>query len=283
MRLALLTALTMCAFAANSILTRMAIEGGGIDPAAFALVRVASGALMLGLLAWLRGGGLPLLRRSRVPGALSLALYMIGFSLAYLTLDAGLGALILFGVVQITMFAHGAFRAERPGNRQLGGAAVAFGGLVLALWPGEAAGAANPAGAALMVLAGFGWAAYTIAGRRAADPLAATAANFTLCLPLLLPLLAWASLDASAQGVALAVICGALTSGLGYALWYSVLPRMGGSTAAIVQLSVPVIALLAGAALLREFPAASVLLAAALVVGGIAWAITAPAAPAGRR
>ena len=282
MRLALLTALTMIAFAANSILTRMAVEGGHIDPSAFALVRVASGAGVLGCLILLRGGGLPLARRNRLPGAFSLTAYMIGFSLAYLTLDAGVGGLVLFGVVQITMFAHGALTGAAPGARQLGGAAVAFAGLAIALWPGAATGS-DPTGAALMVIAGLGWAAYTIIGRGATDPLAATAANFILCLPILLVLLVGTGLRWGPTGVALGVLCGGLTSGLGYALWYTVLPHLQGATAAIVQLSVPIIAILAGALLLGEPLGVGLLLSAVLVVGGIAWAISERSAPAGRR
>lgn len=276
MRLILLTALTMCAFAANSVLTRTAVEGGHLSPAAFALVRVAAGAAMLGILAIWRGSALPLMRLTRLPGAISLTAYMVGFSLAYLTLDAGLGALILFGVTQITMFGHSAATGQPPDGRQMAGAIIAFGGLVLVLWPGEGS-VTDPAGAALMVLAGLGWAAYTIAGRGAADPLAATAANFVLCLPMLAVflLIMGISPEGDAWGIALAVLCGAITSGLGYALWYTVLRQMRGTTAAVVQLSVPVIAIAAGAVLLDEQIEPLVLLAAALVVGGIGWAVTA--------
>ena len=274
MRLILLTALTMCAFAANSVLTRAAVEGGHLGPGAFAVLRVASGAMMLGAIAAWRGNALPLMRRARLPGMISLTLYMVGFSLAYVTLDAGLGALILFGVTQITMFAHAALFAQRPDLRQISGAGIAFAGLVVVLWPG-ADSVTDPVGAGLMVAAGIGWAAYTIAGRGAADPLAATGANFILCLPVLALLLAGSAWAWDPVGVALAVVCGAVTSGLGYALWYAVLRQMRGPTAAVVQLSVPVIAIAAGALLLGEGVTPSVVLAAALVVGGIGWAVTA--------
>lgn len=274
MRLILLTLLTMCAFAANSLLTRAAVEGGHIGPGAFAVLRVAAGAAMLGAIAIWRGVSLPLLRRERVLGALSLTAYMVGFSLAYLTLDAGLGALILFGVTQITMFGHAAVTGRVPSMQRLIGAGVAFAGLVLVLWPSDA-NTNDPVGAALMCIAGLGWAAYTIAGRGAADPLATTGANFILCLPLLAVLLFWSGLEADATGLLLAVVCGAVTSGLGYALWYSVLTRMRGTTAAVVQLSVPVIAIAAGAVLLGEGVAPIVGIAAILVVGGIGWSVTA--------
>lgn len=273
MRLFLAITLTMIAFAANSVLTRLAIGGGFIDPSGFALVRVVSGALVLGMIISLRGGGLPLLRRNRIPGALSLAVYLVGFSLAYLTLDAGLGALILFGVVQVSMFLHGTLHGTAPTVRQLTGGGVAFIGLLCALWPGPG-GVADPVGAALMVFAGLGWAAYTIIGRNAQDPLAATSANFLLCIPILLILLTGTGLTFSATGVAIGILCGGLTSGLGYALWYSVLPKIQGATAAIVQLSVPVIAIVAGAVLLGEEIGLIVGFATVLVVGGIAWSIT---------
>ncbi len=274
MRLILLTVLTMCAFAANSVLTRAAVEGGHLGPGAFSILRVAAGAAMLGGIAAWRGISLPLLRRARLSGAISLTAYMVGFSLAYLTLDAGLGALILFGVTQITMFTHGAVTGQPPKKRQLAGAGIAFSGLLLVLWPG-AGSVADPLGAGLMVLAGLGWAAYTIAGREAADPLAATGANFILCLPLLAVLLIGSDFSGDWWGVVLALLCGAVTSGLGYALWYNVLRQMHGATVAIVQLSVPVIAIVAGAVLLGEAVPLVVVLAAGLVVGGIGWAVTA--------
>lgn len=274
MRLIFLTILTMCAFAANSLLTRAAVEGGHIDPGTFAVLRVAAGAAMLGGIALWRGISLPLFRRGRIAGAASLTVYMAGFSLAYLTLDAGLGALILFGVTQITMFGHAAVTGHPPTIRQLSGAAVAFCGLVLVLWPG-AGNVTDPLGAILMCLAGLGWAAYTIAGRGAADPLAATGASFVLCLPVISLLLIISGFEADAWGIVLAVFSGAVTSGLGYALWYSVLRQMQGATAAVVQLSVPVIAIAAGALLLGEAVTGVVLVAAAMVVGGIGWAVTA--------
>ncbi|KIN68625.1 DMT family transporter [Sulfitobacter donghicola] len=274
MRLILLTVLTMCAFAANSLLTRAAVDGGHLGPGAFAIVRVAAGALMLsGIVLW-QGKALPLFNRTRLVGAISLTAYMFGFSLAYSTLDAGLGALILFGVTQIAMFTHSGVTAAKPTARQLSGAALAFAGLLLVLWPSTEA-TTDPIGAGLMILAGLGWAAYSIVGRSSADPLAASAANFVLCLPILTILLFNSDFSGDAQGILLAVISGAVTSGLGYALWYNVLRQMQGTTAAIVQLSVPVIAIVAGAALLGEAVSGTVLVAAALVVGGIGWAVSA--------
>jgi drug/metabolite transporter (DMT)-like permease len=274
MQIVVLTMLAMFAFAANSVLTRMAIDGGYIDPSGFAIIRVAAGALVLGMILSLRSAGLPLLRRNRVSGAISLAVYVIGFSLAYLTLDAGLGALILFGVVQITMFAHSTWAGVTPSRRQLIGASVAFVGLLLVLWPGPGGGA-DLIGAILMIAAGIGWAIYSIIGRNAQDPLADTAANFLLCLPIVLVLLAGTGLTFSFAGAGLAILCGGLTSGLGYALWYRVLPLMQASVAAVVQLSVPIIAIIAGAFLLGESVGWLLAIAATLVVGGIALALSA--------
>ncbi|GHG98887.1 DMT family transporter [Pseudodonghicola xiamenensis] len=266
-----LVALTMIAFAANSLLTRWAVESGAISPVGFAAIRVAAAAAILVPLAWLRGYHLPLTQRYRWIGVLSLAAYMIGFSLAYRTLDAGVGALVLFGVVQIAIFAGAALIGAPLGMRQMLGAVVAFGGLLWVLWPAGGAGV-SLAGAAAMIVAGLGWGVYTLAGRAEAQPLAGTAANFLLALPLcLLPLaLGLGGASLAPLGIVLAVISGAVTSGLGYALWYALLPRLAASTAATVQLSVPVIALIAGAALLGEVPGLRLLLGASVVLGGIA-------------
>ncbi|WP_299624723.1 DMT family transporter [uncultured Tateyamaria sp.] len=281
MRLILLTCLTMIAFASNSVLNRMAVDSGAIDPSSFAMIRVLSGALALCMILTVRGGGLPLWAPGRAMGAISLAAYMIGFSLAYATLDAGLGALILFGTVQVTMFGWSALRGAQPTMRQLTGAGVAFAGLLLVLWPRDWGGG-DASGTILMVIAGLGWAAYTLAGKGARDPLAATAANFVVAMPLLAVLLVGSGLHAAPSGVALAIVSGAVTSGLGYALWYFVLPQLEGQTAAIVQLSVPIIAILAGALLLGEPITFIIVIAAVLVLGGIALAVTSPKAQADR-
>ena len=276
MRLVLLTSLAMIAFAANSVLNRLAVDAGGIDPRSFALIRVMSGALMLALLALARRKSLPLRAPARIVGAGALALYMVGFSAAYLTLDAGLGALILFGVVQMTMFAVSALTGTPASGRQIVGAGIAFGGLDWVLWPGGAV-VADAGGIVLMAAAGVGWAFYTLAGRREPDALSATAANFCYAAPL--TLVAWlvigGAVMVSPVGVALAVVSGSVTSGLGYALWYSILPRLSPSLAATVQLSVPVISLGGGVALLCEGASERVLLGGALVIGGIALIIQA--------
>ena len=270
MRLFLLTALTMLAFAANSVLNRWAVGPGHIGAVEFAVIRLVSGAVMLAVLVlWQRGGLAWPGKRGRVAGVLGLSAYLLGFSLAYRGLDAGTGALVLFGTVQVTMFAGAlASREAVPGRRWLG-AALALGGLALIAAPGAVA----LVPLALMAAAGVGWGLYSLAGRGASDPLAATAWNFLLSVPLVLPLgLALGVAAPDGLGVALAVVSGAVTSGLGYALWYAILPRLGAARAAVAQLTVPVIAALGGAVLLAEPPGLRFWLAAALVLGAVALA-----------
>lgn len=279
MRRALLVALTMTAFASNSLLNRMAVDGGYADPGGFAVLRVLAGAIMLVLLVRAQGRAMSFLTRQRWVGAGMLALYMVGFSAAYRSLDAGLGALILFGVVQITIFMIAAAQGAGPSARQIVGAAIAFGGLVVVLDPGQAPATALT-GAAFMIAAGIGWGIYTLAGRGEPDALAATAANFCLALPLTLaaPLLAGAAVQITWTGAALAVVSGALTSGLGYALWYALLPGLAAPVAAILQLSVPVIAVIGGVLLLGETAGFRLLAGAVLVLGGIGLSLRRPKA-----
>lgn len=274
MRLILLVCLAMAAFAANSILNRLALTGGGMGPASFASVRLAAGAAMLATLVWARTGRFRPVPtgqgRLRAFGAATLAIYMIGFSYAYLTLQAGTGALILFGGVQVTMFAGALALREPVPPRRWAGAALALAGLAVLAAPGIG-GAQDPWGAALMAAAAVGWGLYSLAGRRAGDPLAATAGNFVLALPLALLVLLALPGDGrvTGAGLAAAAVSGAVTSGLGYALWYAVLPRLPASVAAVAQLTVPVLAALAGAALLAEVPGPRFWAAAALVIAGV--------------
>ncbi|WP_424965157.1 DMT family transporter [Dinoroseobacter sp. S375] len=269
-RLFALVALTMTAFAANSLLNRAALAEAGIGPAAFAAIRLAAGALMLVVLAR-RRGPLGLTSPGRWIGVLSLTAYMLGFSFAYLSLDAGLGALILFGGVQITMFAGALLARDTVPLARWLGAGMALAGLALLLWPG-AVGRPDPLGLGLMMIAAVGWGIYSLHGRGSRAPLADTAANFLLALPLgLLAWLVWASSDPlTLPGVVLAVVSGALTSGLGYALWYAVLPSLGATRAAVAQLTVPVIAALGGLILLGEAVTWLTGLATLLVLGGVA-------------
>ncbi len=277
MRLVLLTALTMIAFAANSILNRFAVGSGAIDPGTFAIVRVFSGAGMLSVLVLMNRGQMEFLSGRRMIGGGSLSLYLVGFSLAYMTLDAGAGALILFGVVQMTMFATTALSGAPPSVRQLIGAGVAFAGLAWVLWPSQGA-LVDPVGAALMTAAGIGWGFYTLVGRQESDALSGTAANFVVALPItLVSILAISgSRVFTAEGLALALISGAVTSGLGYALWYRVLPHLAAAVAGSADVIVPIIALLAGALLLGEALTWDLAIGAMLVLGGIAFASLRP-------
>jgi drug/metabolite transporter (DMT)-like permease len=275
MRLAALTALVMTAFAANSILNRMAVGPGLIGATDFALIRAVAGAAMLAALVVLRQSSLPLLSTRRIPGALGLAVYLVGFSLAYLAIDAGIGALILFGGVQLTMFAGALLAGEAMAARRWIGAGLAMAGLAWLVWP--VGDVALPWLATLaMLAAALGWGIYSLVGRRATDPLAETAANFVLAAPLCaVALLAWpgAGVDMTTQGVLLAILSGAVTSGLGYALWYAVLPKLEASVSGLVQLSVPVIAMAGGVLLLNEAVTPRMIGAAVLTLGGIAYGL----------
>jgi drug/metabolite transporter (DMT)-like permease len=284
MRLFLLTALTMLAFAANSVLNRWAVGAGWIGPLDFAYIRLLSGA---GMLALILGARLLLRREVLWPqgwpilfGVGGLLLYLIGFSLAYLNLDAGTGALVLFGSVQVTMFAGAVLARESLPARRWLGAALAMSGLIYLAAPslGEASFGAPMV---VMAAAGIGWGVYSLAGRKQRDAQAATAVNFILAVPVMVFLVSGVlgpvggllgDTEDPMRGTILAVLSGAVTSGLGYALWYAILPRLGAARAAVAQLTVPIIAALSGAVLLAELPGLRFWLAAVLVLGGVALA-----------
>lgn len=272
MRLILLTTVTMIAFAANSVLNRMALADGAIGPASFALIRLAAGALTLIGLGLITGRGFPLRRMARVGPALALAVYMLGFSFAYIRLDAGLGALLLFAGVQVTMFAGAFLLGDAMPVRRILGAVIAFAGLVVLLWPTGPA-AAPLVSCLFMLAAAVGWGLYSLWGRGVSDPLSATSVNFVLALPVAAVVFLTLPDGAQTRGIVLAVISGAVTSGLGYALWYAILPSLGPSRAAVAQLTAPVIAVLGGMALLGEALSLRVLLAALLVLGGVAFSL----------
>ncbi|MFN4159829.1 MAG: EamA family transporter [Gemmobacter sp.] len=280
MRLFLLTALTMTAFAANSILNRMAVAGGEMDAAGFAVVRVVAGAVVLAALVAWRGGVVWPGWRGRAAGVAGLVLYLFGFSLAYGGLDAGTGALILFGAVQVTMFAGALVSRDVVPARRWAGAGVAVLGLVVLLWPGGGAGP-DPVHTAQMAAAGVGFGIFSLAGRGARDALSATAANFVLAVPVMVLGAVVLPMDiatASPRGLGLAVVSGAVTSGLGYALWYAILPALGASRAGVAQLTVPVIAAAGGALILAEPVGMRLVAGGALVLGGVLWASLAPRA-----
>ncbi|MBS0538152.1 MAG: DMT family transporter [Proteobacteria bacterium] len=267
-RVVLLTALAMLAFAGNSLLCRIALRDTAIDPASFTALRIGSGALILALL--LRSRGARPATGGSWMAALALFSYAAFFSFAYRELSAATGALLLFGAVQMTMMGFGLFSGERLGGIKLVGLAVALGGLVALLLPGLSAPPA--AGAALMAAAGISWGVYSILGKSLGEPIAATGGNFMRALPfaaaLALTAVNHSSIDL--HGAAYAIASGAVTSGLGYVIWYAALPSLKATQAAIVQLSVPAIAALGGALLLAEPITGRLLLASAAILGGIA-------------
>jgi drug/metabolite transporter (DMT)-like permease len=277
MRTALLTGLALAAFAANSVLCRLALEGGGIDAASFSTLRLASGAATLVLVAGLTRGFSPRGRGgSWLSGAL-LFLYAVPFSFAYLSLGAGTGALILFGAVQATMIVAALRSGERPRPLEWLGLASAIAGLVYLVSPGLAA--PSPGGSALMALAGAAWGLYSLRGRGSVDPVSATTDNFLRSLPfaLLVSLLLLSRLEISPMGTWLAMASGAVTSGLGYVIWYAALRGLSATQAATVQLAVPMLAALGGVLLLSERVSLRLVLGGVLILGGVGLAL------AGRR
>ncbi len=266
---ALLTVLAMLAFAANSVLCRLALRDGAIDPATFTVIRLVSGALVLWAIVRIRSPQVP--GRGNWPSALALLAYAAGFSFAYLDLTAATGALLLFGAVQATMTGAGLARGERFAAVQVAGLALAAGGLVWLLLPGL--DAPPVIAATLMLAAGVAWGIYSLRGRAAGDPTAVTAGNFLRAAPLSLLLLPLAWTSPLPSGVLMAIASGALASGVGYAIWYSALPRLRASSAATVQLSVPLLAAIAGIVLLGEPPTLRLALAGVAILGGIALVV----------
>lgn len=264
----------MAAFASNSLLTRGALGHNLIDAPSFTLIRLMTGAAMLALL--LRT------RRRHAAGAGSwasgtaLAGYAVGFTLAYTRIGAGVGALLLFAAVQVTMILNGLVRGERPYVRDWIGFALAMTGLLWLTLPG--ANRPDMEGALLMIVAGVCWGAYSIAGRRSGDPMAATAGNFwrsaLLAAIVLGPLVSPSRITPG--GALLASASGALASGVGYTIWYSVLPALGAFRAALVQLTVPVLTGLGAALLLGESITQRLLIAAALVGAGVGLGLRKP-------
>ena len=279
-RTVLLTVVAMLAFAANSLLCRLALGQELIDAASFTTVRVLSGAVTLALIVLLR-------RRGRDRGKADwrtvamLFTYMAFFSFAYLSLGAGTGALILFGAVQLTMFIVALSEGEHFPLLSWVGLTLAVLGLIYLVLPGVSA--PDPLGAVLMAVAGIAWGFYSLLGRGAADPLETTARNFVYSVPLVLlvSLFFFRDFSSSSNGLALAVVSGAITSGCGYVIWYAALPSLTATRAATVQLSVPVIAAFGGVVLLSEQITLRLLLASAATLGGVAIVLAqrAPKAP----
>jgi len=270
-RIIALTALAMMAFAGNSLLCRLALKHTAIDAASFTTLRMISGALMLWLVVRIS-------RRSQRgkgswPSALALFVYAAGFSYAYVSLPAATGALLLFGAVQATMIGHGIWAGERLRQPQVAGLILACGGLVGLLLPGLSA--PPLVGTLLMLTAGVAWGVYSLRGKGAGDPTRVTAGNFLRAVPIAaavsLFMLNGSSLDNA--GFWYAIASGALTSGIGYAIWYTALPALKATQAATVQLSVPVIAAAGGILFLGEPITLRLTLASTAILGGIALVI----------
>jgi drug/metabolite transporter (DMT)-like permease len=271
MQTAIYTILALIAFAANSVLCRVALRSGAIDPASFSTIRFASGALTLLLISSFTG------KRALPAGSWASAgilfLYAIPFSFAYTRLSAAAGALILFGVVQLTMITAGLWKGERPRPLQWLGMGLSIAGLAYLLLPGV--GTPSWSGASLMSLAGFGWGAYSLRGRGAASPLAQTTSNFVRSVPLILSvsLLTIPQFHIEGIGALFALMSGVVASGAGYVIWYSALRGLTATRAAVVQLAVPVLAAAGGIAFLGEILSTRLIIAAVMVLGGIGLAL----------
>lgn len=266
----------MVAFAANSLLCRLALAGNAIDPASFTTIRLVSGAMALWLVAGVRGRA----KESQNPGhrgdwvsAAMLFLYAIAFSFAYVSLSAGMGALLLFGSVQATMILAGLSSGERPHAIQWAGLCIALGGLFCLVLPGLTA--PPLVGSALMATAGIAWGVYSLRGRGKSDPVAVTTDNFIRSVPLVLvislPMLQ--RLNWTPRGLLLAIISGSLTSGMGYVIWYAALRGLSATRAATVQLSVPVLAAVGGVIILSESISLRFVLSATAILGGVLMAV----------
>jgi drug/metabolite transporter (DMT)-like permease len=273
----------MLAFAANSIFARLALGTAEIDAAGYTGVRMLAGASTLTLLLMYQRRRLAIgeafRTRSRWVTAAALFGYAIAFSYAYQYLGAGMGALILFATVQTSMLGWALIKGDRPGLIALGGMAVALGAFVYLISPGLVA--PHPLGAALMIVAGLSWAVYSLLGRGSKEPLVDTAYNFILAVPVALALCALSLAQGlpSQLGMVWAIASGALASGVGYAIWYRALPLLSRSSAAIVQLTVPAIAAAGGILFIGETLTWRLIISSALILGGIAIALTARRKP----
>lgn len=268
LRVFVLTLLTMVAFASNSLLCRLALKHTSIDAASFTTIRLIAGALMLYVIVRLRSEHSQPLGSWR--SAFALFAYAVAFSYAYISLDAGTGALLLFGAVQTSMIGYGLWSGERFSPQQWLGLACALAGLIGLLMPGTFA--PPLIGSALMLGAGVAWGIYSLRGKGAGDPTCATAGNFLRTIPMTLALSvaawSWASIDTA--GVLYALASGALASGIGYAIWYTAMLGLKATSAATVQLSVPAIAAMGGVVFLGELITLRLMLSSAAILGGIA-------------
>jgi drug/metabolite transporter (DMT)-like permease len=272
-RVASLTTLALIAFAGNSVLCRLALKDGSIDAASFSTVRLVSGALALLLILHLTNRGTRPASYGSWMSAAMLFLYAVCFSFAYISLDTGIGALILFGMVQATMVAGALWAGDRPSVAEWVGWLLAVSGFVYLVSPGLSA--PSPLGSALMAIAGIGWGIYSLRGRNEPFALAGTTYNFVRSVPLVIVVsaLSLQQIHLSANGIILAVLSGAVTSGVGYAIWYTALRSISTMRAAMVQLSVPVLAAAGGVFFMAESVSFRLIASSSLILGGIFLAI----------
>ncbi|WP_235317372.1 DMT family transporter, partial [Klebsiella variicola] len=269
----LILVFTLTAFAANSILCRIALKGEHIDPVSFSNFRLLSGAIVLFLF--------QVVRRSlhkitwNIQNSLLLSTYVFTFSLSYIQLEAATGALLLFGSVQVCMVTWGTLRGEKIGWLKVGGILLAITGIFILLLPGARKPPIFPA--SIMVLSGIAWAIYSIRGRKIDDASGATAGNFILSIPLIIAveLSIKQSIATDVIGLILAIASGAIASGIAYVLWYTIIPRYSSSTASTLQLSVPCIAAAGGAFFIGEIPDIKMIAATFIVLAGITMVIAA--------
>ena len=279
-RIFIYTSFALIAFAANSVLNRLALGGNMIDAGSYIGIRLASGALTLLLFngidkrsfTFLRSAYSDLFAKNILP-AFYLFTYGVAFSFAYRSLSSGTGAFILFGTVQTTMLSMALLKGERPFISEWMGLIIAISGLVYLVFPGLAA--PDPLGAFLMIIAGVAWGFYTLKGRGVRDPLESTALNFIVSVPMVLAVNVFTFSNAhfSTEGVIYAFISGAITSGVGYAIWYAALKGLTTTQAAFLQLFVPVIAALGGILFLSENITSRLIGAGLLIIGGVVLAL----------
>ena len=269
MKLFFLISTVMTAFAANSVLTRLALTSNSIGPSNFALLRAASGALVLLLLVLIVQKQIPRFKFNSIISALSLVCYLIGFSFSYLTVDTGIGALILFGGSMVVMFASALFLQEKIPLTRFIGVFISLLGLFILVDPGFSENSLF--GVALMFLASFGWGLYSVLGSRQKNPLSNTAGNFIIALIIIIPIafIIPDKVETNYYGFFLAIFSGSITSGLGYSLWYWVLPKINITTASTAQLTVPLIAAFGGYLFIWESLNWQFYIAAILILGGI--------------
>jgi len=273
LRTTVYTAFALIAFAANSVLCRLALGKGDIDAASFTTIRLVSGAAVL-LLVCAGGKTERAADRGNWTSAFMLFLYAVTFSFAYISLNTGTGALILFAAVQATMIIFAIYKGERMGLMGSLGLFVALAGLTYLVFPGL--DAPSPLGAILMTLAGVSWGIYSLRGRGLVSPVAVTKDNFLRSTPfvLLISSIFLQGRYLTPAGALFAALSGALTSAIGYVVWYAALRDISATRAAIVQLLVPVLAALGGVVFLTEPITVRLLLSSAMIIGGVALALT---------